>query len=207
MILIPLGGIYINVFSNFQAKEGDVSKKQKSFFKFTMIIPWIVMICIVFSLQMQCEYGGQEKTELPPLTPEDIIKLETEFDDYLQDDLFKYLKSFFDDGAFVKMAEKLGDKITLYDPKGNKIIGKESASFWEDQKDKGVTDVDFTVVYLQVFPIADPDEQPNLDDTIIATGHAIFVYRLIKNSGEGTAVTNDSGSGSYDAPHPHRCVW
>lgn len=183
-----------------------MSKGQKSFFKYVGIIPLAIMLCIVFSLQMQCENGNLERPEIKPLTPEETIRLETKFDDHLQDVIFTGLKTHFEAGNTAAMAKLLGDKITLYDPRGKKMIGRETGAFWQEQKKLGVTDLEFTVVYLRVFPIEDPDEDPDdIDNTIIATGHAVFVYRLIKES--GGEVTNDSGSGVYDAPHPYRCEW
>jgi len=170
-----------------------------------MILPWIIMICIVFSLQMQCENGGEEKTEVPPLTPEETIKLEAGFNNYLHNDLFPELKSVLlgDDAKRIK--EVLGERVTLYDPRGNKLTGENIEEFRNSLT--GVTDVEFTVVYLNVFAIEDPDEQPDRLDTIIATGHSVFVYRLIKKNEEGKEISNDSGSGSDDEPHPKRCVW
>jgi hypothetical protein len=181
-----------------------MSKRQKSVLKFTMIFPWIIMICIVFSLQMQCENGGEEKTEVPPLTPEETIKLETEYNNYLHNDLFPELKSFLLGDAAKRIKEVLGDKVTLYDPRGNKLTRENIEEFRNNCT--GVTDVEFAVIYLNVFAIEDTDEQPDLDDTIIATGHSVFVDRLIKKNEEGKEISNESGTGSDDEPHPKRCV-
>lgn len=186
-----------------------MSKRQKSFFKFTAIIPWVVMICIVFSLQMQCENEEEEKPPHEALSAEKILQMENEFDNFLQG-LFETLTDDFKNGRFKEMAQKLSnraEKINLYDLKGGKLDSAEAIEeFWKTQKEeRKVTDLDFTVLSVRVIPIAEPEEKKDPDDTMIARGHAVFVYRLLKQSDKG--VTNQIGSGTYDAPHPRRCVW
>jgi hypothetical protein len=185
-----------------------MSKRQKSLFKFAVIIPWIIMICIVFSLQMQCENSGQEKPGVLVQTGEDIIRLEMELSSYLQN-MFKQLKDLFAAGEFEKMADLFiskADKMNLYDLTGTKLISRDQIrDFWKDAKEnKEVTELGFTVLNLRVVPVAECPAGENPDD-IIATGHAVFVYRLVKNS--GAEVSNHIGSGTYDAPHPRRCEW
>jgi hypothetical protein len=210
MTPIPIEGIYIkSVYYFYSAKEGEMSKRQKSFFKFTAIIPWIVMICIVFSLQMQCENEEQGKPAHEALSAEKILQMENEFDNYLQK-LFETLKGHFEKGEFKEMAQELSnraEKINLYNLKGAKLDSAEAIEeFWRIQKEeRKVTELDFTVLTLRVIPIAEPEEQKDPDDTLIARGHAVFMYRLLKQSDKG--VTNQIGSGTYDAPHPRKCIW
>jgi hypothetical protein len=184
-------------------------KRQKSFFKFTAIIPWVIMICIVFSLQMQCENEEEEKSPREALSAEKILQMENEFDNFLQG-LFETLKGHFDKDEFKKMAQELSkkaEKINLYNLEGAKLDSADAIEeFWRSQKeDRKVTEVDFTVLSVRVIPIAEPEEKNDPEDTMIARGYAVFVYRLLKQSDKG--VTNQIGSGTYDAPHPRRCVW
>lgn len=188
-----------------------MSKRQKSFFKITVIIPWIIMICIVFSLQMQCENGDQEKPKREALSAEKVLQMEMKFNNDLQQKVFTHLKDRFNGRDYKGMAERLveyHDKISLYDLTGKKMIEEqEIINFWAKAAENRVTELDFTILSLRVIPVAEPIElePPNNENTIIATGHAVFVYRLIKNT--GTAVTNQIGSGSYNSPHPSRCEW
>jgi hypothetical protein len=186
-----------------------MSKKQKSFFKFTAVILWIVMICIVFSLQMQCEKGEQEQPVREALSAEKILQMENDFDNFLQN-LFKKLTDLFDKNNFEEMAKLLfsrAEKINLYNLKGVKLDSAGAIEeFWRIQKEeRNVTDLDFTILSLRVIPVAEPLEKEDPDDTIIARGHAVFIYRLLKQSDKG--VTNQIGDGTSDAPHPRRCVW
>jgi hypothetical protein len=198
-----------------------MSKGKKLLFKSNVILPWVIMICIVFTLQIQCEQTGDEKPIgkdpiQKSLSPGDIIKLEIKFKKDLENKYFLYFIDCFKKNDIERFADKIykkvndkwiNDKIIFYDLKGTKLTERQDfIDFWMEVKNnQGVTDLDFSVLSLRVIPVAVPEELPEPLDTIIATGHAVFTYHLIKDT--GSKVTNSMGSGTYDAPHPRACEW
>jgi len=189
-----------------------MSKIKKIFLKYNVILPWVIMICIVFSLQIQCEKGGQEEPSKPAeMTAEKVLQLEMKFHKDLEKKFFKHLKDYYKEKKFEIMADKMVEfdkKIDFYDLKGDVLKEKEKCiKFWKDVYEKRkVKEIEFTVLSLKVLPVAEPEELSNPQDTIIATGHAVFVYRLIKEDEEGK-ITNSIGSGTYNARHPRACEW
>ena len=199
-------------------------ERKKSIFKFHVILPWILMVCIVFSLQIQCEKGGQEEsssqvTFLPPLSSEEVLQLEIKFQKDLEEKFFSVIKKHFnknvsediDYDAIADIMVKYGEKINFYDLSGYKMTSKDDyIKFWKDAKLKRkAVKVDFTILSSRVIPLAEPIKlgppDYELNDSIIATGYAVFIYRLIKET-EGK-ITNSIGSGTYSARHPKWCEW
>jgi len=188
-----------------------MSKGKKLLFKSNVILPWVIMICIVFTLQIQCEKGDQDdQTIKSGLSAEEILQMEMKFHKDLEKKFFKHLKDYYKEKKFELMADKMiefGEKIDFYDLKGDVLKEKEICiKFWKEVSEKKVKDIDFIVLSLKVLPLAEPRELENREETIIATGHAVFVYRLIKEDEEGK-ITNSIGSGTYNARHPRACEW
>lgn len=188
-----------------------MSKGKKMLFKYNVILPWVIMICIVFSLQIQCEKGGQEEPPKPAvMSAEKVLQMEIKFHKDLEKKFFKHLKDNYKIQKFELMADKMvefGEKISFYDLKGDVLKEKEKCiNFWKDvYENKKVKDVDFTILSLRVIPVAEPVELKDSKETVIATGHAVFIYRLIKE--EEGKITNSIGSGTYNARHPGSCEW
>jgi len=136
---------------------------------------------------------------------------EGKFEKDIEERLFVELKKEFKKPKprFDKMADLLGDNTVLSTPQGERLKGKDSLSrFWRIEKERGITDVDFTLKYHYVSIIEDPIEQPdNPQDTIDAVGHAIIDYHLLVIPKEGGILKNKTGTLTLNRRHPRRCEW
>lgn len=194
-----------------------MSERKESVFKFRVILPWIIMVCIVFSLQIQCEKGGQEEAPskdqvLSPLSAVDIIHMEKKFRKDLEDKYFSFLKNHFNqvnDINYEEIADKMveyGTKITFYDFEGTQLTDKDAyIQFWENVRAEEYTFLEITVLSLRVLPVSKVKElgPPKFHekDTIIATGHAVFLFSFTKGKSNNTAI------GVYTSRHPRWCEW
>ncbi len=178
--------------------------QQKLFFQFTKAIALVILFCFTFSCQAQ----GEKANDVAGITAQ-IEYYENEFERHIKERLFIKLKKEFKglEPGFDKMADVLGDNIILATPQGERLRGKDSlARFWRKEKERGITDVDFTLKYHYVIMVTDPIEQPDPQDTIDAIGHAIIDYHLI-NSKEGGILTNQRGTFILSEKHPRKCTW
>ncbi len=182
--------------------------QQKLLFRFTKAIALVVLFCFTFSYQAQGEKAVQEKAKVAETTAQiDIEHYGKEFEKYIKKRLFVELKKAFKESKFDKMGELLGDNTILATPQGETLKGKDKLSkFWKKEKERGITEVDYTLKYRYVSVVADPIEQPDPQDTIDAVGHAIIEYHLITLKEEGT-LTNRCGTLDHSARHPRRCEW
>lgn len=183
--------------------------QQKLLFQFTKAIALVILLCFTFSFQAQGEKAVQEKAkDVAEITAQiDIKHYEKEFEEYINQKLFVKLKKAFKESKFDKMGELLGDNTILATPQGERLRGRDNLSrFWKKQKDRGVTEVDYTLKYRYVSVVADPIVQDPPEDTIDAIGHAIIDYHLITLKKGGT-LTNRCGSLDHSTRHPRSCVW
>jgi len=183
--------------------------QQKLLFQFTKAIALVILFCFTFSFQAQGEKAVKEKAkDVAEITAQiDIKHYEEEFEKYIKKRLFVELKKAFKESKFDKMGDLLGDNTILATPQGKRLKGKDSLSrFWKKEKDRGVTEVDYTLKYRYVSIVADPIVQPDPQDTIDAIGHAIIEYHLITLK-KGGILTNRCGSLDHSARHPRSCVW
>ncbi|GAH47092.1 unnamed protein product, partial [marine sediment metagenome] len=73
---------------------------------------------------------------------------------YIKKRLFVELKKEFKESRFDKIADLMGDNTVLGTPQGERLKGKDSlARFWRKEKERGITDVDFTLKYHHTFLI------------------------------------------------------
>jgi len=183
--------------------------QQKLLFQFTKAIALVILFCFTFSYQAQGDEAVKEKAkDAAVITAQNEYDYEKEFENEVKKRLaalkkeFKKAKPKFD-----KMADLLGDNTVLITPQGERLKGKDSLSrFWRKEKERGVTDVDFTLKHHYAIKVADPIEQPDKLDTIVHVGHAIIEYHL-KNPKEGGTLTNKTGILTLSLRHPRRCVW
>ena len=189
--------------------------QQKLLFQFTKAIALVILLCFTFSYQAQAEKAVQEKAkDVAEITPQIEYDYEKEFEKEVKKKLaalkqeFKKAKPIKKDKPkFDKMADLLGDNTVLATPQGERLKGKDSLGrFWRKEKERGVTDVDFTLKYHYAIKVADPIEQPDKLDTIVHVGHAIIEYDL-KSPKEGGTLTNKTGTLTLSLRHPRRCVW
>jgi len=179
--------------------------RQKSLFRFTKVIPLIILFCFTFSSQKQIE-GAVKAKDLTEIKAQTREELEEGFLAYITE-LFGKLKVRFENRKFDEMAALLGDNTILITPQADILIGEGSLKrFWREEKDKGVTDVDFSLKNFYVSKVEDPIEQVPDEDTIVHVGHAIIKYRLKKEKKEGV-LTNKTGTLTLSARHPKNCVW
>jgi len=181
--------------------------QQKLLFQFTKAIALVILICFTFSCQAQGEKAVKEKANDVAGITAQIEHYEKEFEKDIKERLFVELKKEFKESRFDKIADLLGDNTVLTTPQGERLKGKDSLGrLWRKEKERGITDVDFTLKYHYVIKVADPVEQPDPKDTIDAIGHAIIDYHLI-NIKEGGTLTNQTGTLVLSEKHPRRCEW
>lgn len=184
--------------------------QQKLLFQFTKAIALVILFCFTFSYQAQGEKAVKEKAkDVAVITAKiDIKHYEEEFEKYIKEKLAKLKKEFEKPKPrFDKIADLLGDNTILATPQGERLKGKDSLGrFWRKEKERGVTDVDFTLKYHYVSEVVDPIELDPEEDTIDAIGHAIIEYHLITPK-EGGTLTNQTGTLTLSRRHPRDCVW
>jgi len=181
--------------------------QQKLFFQFTTAIALVILFCFTFSCQAQGEKAVKENANDMPGIMVQIEYYEGEFEKYIKERLFVEFKKEFKGSRFDKIADLLGDNTVLGTPQGERLKGKDSlARFWRKEKERGITDVDFTLKYHYVSKVSDPIEHPDPQYTIVHIGHAIIDYHLIKSKKEET-LTNQNGTLTICAPHPWMCEW
>jgi len=183
--------------------------QQKLYFQFTKAIALVILFCFTFSCQVQGEIAVKEKADDMPGITAQIEYYEGEFENYIKEIVFVGLKKEFKEPQprFDKMANLLGDNTVLATPQGERLKGKDSlARFWRKEKERGITDVDFTLKYHYVSEVSDPIEHPDPLYTIVHVGHAIIDYYLIKSKEERTSI-NQRGTLILSAPHPRICEW
>ena len=183
--------------------------QQKLLFQFTKAIALVILLCFTFSYQVQGEKAVKEKAKdmAVIIAQPDIKHYEEEFKKDIEERLFVELKKEFKKSKFDKMADLLGDNTVLATPQGERLKGKDSLGrFWKKEKERGITDVDFTLKYHYVSKVADPIELDPKEDTIDAVGHAIIDYHL-KTVNEGGTLTNQTGTLIFSARHPQKCIW
>ena len=183
--------------------------QQKLLFQFTKAIALVILLCFTFSYQAQGEKAVQEKAkDVAEITAQNEYDYEKEFEKEVKKRL-KALKQEFikPKPKFDKMADLLGDNTVLATPQGERLKGKDSLGrFWRKEKERGVTDVKFTLKYHYAIKVAEPIEQPDELDTILHVGHAIIEYDLISPK-EGGTLTNKTGTLTLSLRHPRRCEW
>lgn len=176
-----------------------MSLPKKSFFRFSLILPLVILLILVFTVQKQ----GMSAMQEGPGEKAKIARYEKNFNGHLGE-LFADLTAHFKDRGYEEMADLLVDRTVLYTPSGERITTKgEFLTFFKQAHRPEVIDLKFRVVCSKVFLVAEINEEE--EDPIDAIGHAIFTYHLITKRGE--TITNQDGSGEYGARHPSSCVW
>ena len=184
-----------------------MSTQQKLLFQFTKAIALVILFCFTFSCQAHGEKAVKENANDMPGIIVQIEYYEGEFEKYIKERLFVELKKEFKESRFDKIADLLGDNTILGTPQGERLKGKDSlARFWRKEKERGITDVGFTLKYHYVSEVSDPIEHPDPQYTIVHIGHAIIDYYLIKSK-EERIPTNQRGTLTLCAPHPRICEW
>lgn len=175
-------------------------EQQKKLFRLTLVLPFLLLICVLFCVQKNSESAFKQESDESLLN-----KYRKSFEEYLATKVFVTLNEALKTGRFDGDVALIAERTVMFSPQGMRYSGKaELSKFFSELQKMGVTHLTFTIKNLEVFMVEDPIELGV--DTIDAVGFGIWTYQMIKEKG-GEIISVDDPSGSTDSRHHSACVW
>jgi hypothetical protein len=177
-----------------------MSERQKKVFRISLILPFLLLICVIFCVQKNSQGTVNLKSDEALLK-----KYKNSFGEYLETNVFATLKNAFKTGRFDDKRALIAERTVIFSPQGERYTGRvELEQYFAELKKMEVTDLLFTINHVEVFLVEDPIEKG--DHTINAIGFGIWSYQIIKEK-SGEIISVDDPSGSTDSRHHSACVW
>ena len=177
-----------------------MSKQQKRIFRLTMILPFLLLICVVLCLQKSSESAAKYESE------QDIIKkYEKSYTMFLNDKVFPYLNDVFSGADYDKKNDLIGERTAFYTHEGERLSGVvQIRNYFRGLRKIDITELKFSIKHVEVIMFEEPVHEDKYVFDAIAFG--IWTYELKKEI-DGKMITVDDPGGETDSRHHSSCEW